>query len=256
MSNRLSHSLCRLGRSIPIGLVLIANPASADALTYRVDGFVTSVDFPIVSVSPGQLFSVTFTIDDSVADVNPDPTFGDYPGPGAVACYTLRVGSYSAQGNGRVAVSDLVSQDNVLVEDPAPSGASLDGLAPDRFTLSLLSDATGTALTSDALPVLTDVPPLGPVLFELEFQGSALVGTATSIQAVAGPCPAAGPPACPPAAVDAATYQVDGIVDTVDPFPFPSLGNWFSDSWRIAESALRFRCRSSAHDHAKRCSDD
>jgi uncharacterized repeat protein (TIGR01451 family) len=233
MWNPTPRNLGRLARALSIGLALIASQASAAARTYRVDGFVSTVDFPIVSVSPGQLFAATFTIDDSVPDTNPDPTLGDYPD--AVTCYTLSVGSYSAQGDGRVGVSDLGSQDDVLVEDRLPTSTSLDGLAPDRFTLSLLSDASGVALTSDALPVLTQVPPLAPVSFDLEFAASHVIGTVTSIQEVAGPCPAPGPPSCPSPAVDAATYQVDGIVDAVDPFPFPFVlpGEPFSTTFSV-----------------------
>ena len=235
---RFSRNLSRLAPSILIGLAPIADPSSAALVTYRAEGFVTSVDSPIVSVTPGQILSVTFSIDDSVADTNSDPTMGEYPG--AVSCYTLGVGGYFAQGDGRVTVRDLPSQDDVLVDDVSPIGASLDGLAPDQFMLAFLTDATATALTSDAIPVLTEAPPLLPTQFELEFQASSIFGSLTSIQQVPGPCPAPGPPSCPPPAVDAATYHVDGIVDTVDPFPFPFVlpGEPFTTTFSIDHSVV------------------
>ena len=128
-----------------------------------------------------------------------------------MTCYTVALGGYFVQGDGRVVVSNLPGQDDVFVEDTFPIGPQLDGLSPDLLTLALLSDATAIALASDAIPVLTQVPPLSPVQFELSFQGSLVTGTATWIQEVPGPCPPAGAPACPAALPGSAEYQVEEI---------------------------------------------
>lgn len=125
-------------------------------------GTVTSVDAPLAtSAQLGEPVEGSFSYDPEAPDATPtDPVFGDYPN--AVTDFAVSIG-------GGAAITATSSNGGVHVVNGGPNGdeirfetSSADGLTgppiaalPDgviAFDLLRLADASGTALTSDALP--------------------------------------------------------------------------------------------------------
>jgi hypothetical protein len=107
----------------------------------------------------GQSVSGSFVIDTSVPDSSGDPIAGDFLG--AVTSLNVTIGGYNASATGGDAYTFMDFFDTVFVGgfinagqfdgSAAVSGPAIGGLALGGIGLQL-TDSTGTALASDALP--------------------------------------------------------------------------------------------------------
>ncbi len=173
--------------------LICAGASHATVIPYEASGTVSSVGGSITSVSAGNAYSITFMIDDSISDGNPNPLGGSYSG--AVTSYSFTVGAYAAAGSTDLQIHDglTANGDQILVDDSSPGGPLLDGLAPNVFNLVRLSDFTATALSSDAIPPPSTVgfpsnPSWTSTYFYLAFGASSFVsGTLTQVQVVPEP---------------------------------------------------------------------
>jgi hypothetical protein len=111
------------------------------------------------SITTGDTFTVTLTYDDATADINPDPTLGDYLLPAATSSLALTTGSYTftllASEGIIFSVGDsYFGQDdfgwfaeNFTTSGPLPGGVSTGY----GYMNPLVFDITETAHSSDAL---------------------------------------------------------------------------------------------------------
>ena len=145
----------------------LATPALATPVTVLITGTWDAVtdDANVLdtSVVVGGSFTATLVYDDSVSDSNSDPDVGDYDISAANSDLSLTTGNYSFVPASGLGIS--IERDNDFGEDvvflfaetytgsgPLPPGITFAGT---RFANPVLTDTTGTALSSDDL---TDVP--------------------------------------------------------------------------------------------------
>jgi hypothetical protein len=149
-------------------------PASAIPLTFRYTGTVDLIQgFNSPPFAIGDTFTYTFTFNSETPDRDPHPSMGRYPG---LIMNSMQVGSYSAYTGpprfyyyypitvGHDAFGTAVymwyftqSVDNLI-------GDAIEGLPLDEFIFRM-DDDTGTAISSDALPLL----PPDPALFNIKY---------------------------------------------------------------------------------------
>jgi hypothetical protein len=111
------------------------------------------------SITTGGAFTVTLTYDDATADINPDPTVGDYLLPAATSFLTLATGSYTftlpategiifSVGDSYFGQDDFGwFAENFTTSGPLPGGVSTGY----GYMNPYLFDTTETAHSSDAL---------------------------------------------------------------------------------------------------------
>jgi hypothetical protein len=146
-------------------LVAFAGGARAEPITFVFTGTVSTVDdrFGLLdrSVTVGTRFTGSYTFESTTPDSNPDPTVGDYwhrvPGYGI----TVTLGNYTFRTN----PADVEFLLEVVHRAPPPASTGdnyllrsyrnsplAPGLLVDHISWQL-DDPTGTALSSDALPL-------------------------------------------------------------------------------------------------------
>ena len=162
-------------RLTPLGILLAgcaigSGEARASQVVLTFNGTIAALDDPdglLGTVSLGDDLAGTLGLDTDAADVNPDPTRGDYfLGPSSVPPFaaplglTFNAGSQSflpiaADPSGLLfsILNDTTSTLGLYDALSAVQTTSLDGVNPLGLTTSLgLLDGTGSAFSSDAVP--------------------------------------------------------------------------------------------------------
>ena len=148
---------------LAVVLCVFSVPVRAELITIAISGQVTGVSDPSGhfggQISIGDPIAGTYTYDSSAIDTNPDPAIGDYAWYATPAGISLTIDSF----NFRTDPSNVWSTMEVINNDW--SGTDYYGLRSyhNLFPLSngtlsdsilwQLVDSTGTALSSDALPL-------------------------------------------------------------------------------------------------------
>jgi acetyltransferase-like isoleucine patch superfamily enzyme len=183
-----NHSSGNMLKRLAFAVVVLAgvsnfNPASAESITITYFGTVESTNFlPTTQFDVGDSVEVSFTLESTTPDAeSADPTLGVYFNP--ISDLQIRFGTYQASatsidhlqvGNDYIGQGFILDYFNVLSFSSSQWGSPIHNLtgpplgasplgdwsSPIQFVLQL-ADQTGTALTSDALPIV----PLDPRLF-------------------------------------------------------------------------------------------
>jgi len=137
---------------------LLAGRAIAVPMAYQFAGVIDSVWDPAGllggSVSPGTEFSGVFTFDSDAEDSNFYPDLGEFTGPAFSMAAGIGPNSwFSEEGNGRVNVHNSV----IDILAMGTEYFSVDGGLHVRLGATL-SDTSGVALSSDALPIEAPFP--------------------------------------------------------------------------------------------------
>lgn len=137
-------------------MLAVAGIAQAAPVTYYFGGQLSYVDSnlsPTLAVGNG--FSGSFTYESTAADSLPgDPNRGFYgPGPAFTVTINSLPFSITGGGAGSVGVEQLIGTDRFSVGsgDAPTTGSNINGYFAWSFTL-FMSDSTGSAFDSDALP--------------------------------------------------------------------------------------------------------
>lgn len=158
--------------------LIVADAAHAQPITFSYTGTVTDDPFGLSSF--GAPISGTYTFDSAAVDSIPSPATGSFASSGSGIGFTANV-----DGTDHSVLSTLTVNTANNVGGVDQYGAiALDGM----LTLELfLEDATGTALASDALPLL---PPalasFGVHQFRLFSDDAEFLGSVTSLTCTAG----------------------------------------------------------------------
>ncbi len=161
-------------------VLTLAGRAGASAVSLQFAGAVTNVPSGLSSqFTIGQQISGTFTFETSTADLQNSPQTGGYTG--AISAFSSTIGSYALtsifQGDIEVGNGSV----DTYIATSFVQGNSVNGASPLLEAIQL-SDATGTAWASDALPLTVDVSQFGVRDFTLDFSnGDRLVGQIQSI---------------------------------------------------------------------------
>lgn len=137
-------------------MLAVAGIAQAAPVTYYFGGQLSYVDSnlsPTLAVGNG--FSGSFTYESTAVDGLPgDPNRGAYaPGPAFTVTINSLPFSIAGGGSGSVMVQQLNGNDifSVGSGDAPTAGPSINGYVASGFSL-MMSDSTGLAFDSDALP--------------------------------------------------------------------------------------------------------
>ena len=142
----------------------VGEAASATPVTVVMTGHLTLADdsnsVTDGSIALGAAYTLTMVYDDSVADSDPDPTFGAYLVPASMSSYSVSVGNYVFDAAG-VLILDLLdgfyqpTEDQVawFVDKFSITGVLDPGVSvgPVTYSNPSLYDYTGVALSSDRL---------------------------------------------------------------------------------------------------------
>ena len=168
------------GTLLSLALLLLTTlPGLAGAATIHVS-WTATVDFVAPelasAVAIGDPASGSFLIDTAVADANPDPTSGSYPG--AATAITFSFGSHGiGASSGNVHIANTLGDGfSVLVQF---LGGSVEGIPVEYFVFNL---ETGPgAWSSDAIPPSIDFAQFhGGAVIAMGFLGPPLLGGATA----------------------------------------------------------------------------
>jgi hypothetical protein len=171
--------LGKLWIAMVIVLTLGGNLRSAP-VTLQITGAVTNVPSGLSSqFTAGQLISGSYTFETTTADNQNSPSLGGYVG--AISAFEVTVGAYS--------VSSIL-QGDIQIENGIPDtyiattftqGNSVNGASPLLQAIQL-NDPTGTAFSSDALPLVVNVNQFSGRDFTLDFtNGDRLLGRVDAI---------------------------------------------------------------------------
>lgn len=141
----------RTGWLLPLSFLLAALPGLAGASTIQVSwtGAVDFVQPQVASVfTLGDPASGSFQIDTATADVNPDPSIGEYPG--AVTAVLFRFGSFEASGSSGSLIINNTIGDGFSVR-MGGSGASVGGFPVESVWFHV--EGGPGSLPSDAIPL-------------------------------------------------------------------------------------------------------
>jgi len=196
--------------SILLGVVW-ATGAGAATLTVAFRGTVDRVEDPLGLLAnrivPGTVFRGSYVFDRTVGDVDDAPTSGAYPVTGplfSIAFADFRPATAEAAGEGSaIFVENTPVADRYRVVAESARGFAFPGNDPQVLPLPLagvvlaLSDPTGTAFDSDALPA--GAPDLSRFRERLltvaslpvpgSFQGFTILGTIDALSVVPEPPP-------------------------------------------------------------------
>jgi hypothetical protein len=155
-----------LASMLALLVLAAAAPALATSVTVQISGTWDSViDNATVldgSITVGGSFTATLVYDDSVSDLNDDPSIGEYDVLAASSDLSLSTGNYSFAPSSGLGIA--IDDDNAFGEDvvflfaesyvtsgPLPSGISTGGTS---YANPTLTDTSGTAYGSDELTAL------------------------------------------------------------------------------------------------------
>ena len=141
--------------------LLLGRGAEATTIEFEAGGVVLSPPGLVLpDLSTGDPYVLTFSLDSSTADINPDPDVGVYQG----VVFSLRVGSYATTGTARLEIVNdgpaFLGGDTIqLFADLPASGApdlfwpGVGDFEPEQFLLLRLFDQSRSTLSDDDLDV-------------------------------------------------------------------------------------------------------
>ncbi|NKB19272.1 MAG: PEP-CTERM sorting domain-containing protein [Alphaproteobacteria bacterium] len=150
--NTLTLSFKKLAMAAAITLATTA--AQAAPITFAYEGIVNSgVGGPAFSAFIGQTATLEYTFDDAAPDLSPGAASGQY----ALTSTSVTIGgSVWTVAGGNLFIDDG-AMDRNRFNNSGATGPSVGGFGPLGIFLDM-DDATGTALSSDALPLTQPDP--------------------------------------------------------------------------------------------------
>ncbi|NKB19271.1 MAG: PEP-CTERM sorting domain-containing protein [Alphaproteobacteria bacterium] len=164
--------------ALVIAFTLTLTHVQAAPITFTYEGAVsTTSGGAAFNAFLGQSATLEYFFDDTAPDTNPSGTAGTYTLTAALL--TIGTSNWQAippQPPGTINVTNAAS-DSYSFDISSPFGPSIGGLTPAAIILSM-SDPTGTALSSDALPsTQPDPADFATTNFNIAFVGGAIGGT-------------------------------------------------------------------------------
>ena len=166
----------RLGLRVGLATIMLAGLSYAANAAPIVDvnfqGTVENVSDPLNGTfSVGDALTGSFSYDVATPNNGFFPGIGDYFG--ALTSLTFTIGSYvgGLGSSGSITTRDFPGNDAIFPQTAQPAGADIGALQPSLFFLELL-DSSGTAVSSDTLPLTLSLSDFDSGTWTLRFEPS------------------------------------------------------------------------------------